>query len=337
MLEDILYDLCITREVLLARVDEYTLYCHYLEFEPELTGSSYPSPLREGDDTPSFGVYYSRKRTDVCFMWKDHAYRDPVTGKTGISGDIFKLVKLLYGYDNESDVFRHIRDDFGLEQFNGKREKVIKAIAPPKVDYQIAVKSRPFTPKDLAYWLQFNVTRELLERYNVTAVAAYWMSKEQRTPSFPKSDMYAYRIWDRYQLYMPAAERKRKFRNNWLEQYIPGFEQLEYNSDLLIITKSYKDVMLFRSFNYEAVASRGEDVPLPDEFMEYARKRYSRIVTWQDNDGKTGVDKYYPDLEHFVCPGNPANGDPKDPTDYCKKYGPTETARLINNTLWRHH
>jgi hypothetical protein len=147
--------------------------------------------------------------------------------------------------------------------------------------------------------------------------------------------MYAYRIWDRYQLYSPFAERRRKFRNNWLENYVPGYEQLEYSSDTLIITKAYKDVMMFRSFNYEAVAPRGENIPLPDGFMDYARTHYKRIVTWQDNDGKTGAEKYYPELEHFVCPGDPTQGDPKDPTDYCKVFGSEATLKLINSTIWK--
>jgi hypothetical protein len=331
--EDVINDMCSNKQMLLQRIDEYTLYCDYLGYEPDLV-RSYPSPLRDGDDTPSFGVFYSKRRKDVEFMWKDHAYVKD--GKSGVSGDIFDLVAQIYGYTQLYEVLEHIKDDYGISKFTGKQlPRIAKKQAPEPIDFHIAVRSKPFVDRDLRYWRQFNVNRELLTMYNVTSVSAYWMLQDQKTPSYPRDSMYAYRIWDRYQLYSPFAEKRRKFRNNWLENYIPGYEQLQYSSDTLIITKAYKDVMLFRSFGYEAVAPRGEDIPLPTAFMDYAKTHYGRIVTWQDNDGKTGVDKYYPELEHFVCPGDPLNGDPKDPTDYCKVFGSEKTLQLINSTIWK--
>jgi len=333
--EDVMLDMCSNKQSLLTRIDEYTLYCDYLGYEPDLV-RSYPSPLREGDETPSFGVYYSRKRKDVSFMWKDHAYVNG-NGTAGRSGDIFDLVGLLFGYTNIIDILEHIKDDYEMGSFPNKRAlQIAKKQAPSQVDWHIAVRSRALTPADQRFWKQFNISPEVLSRYNTTPISAYWMAKDQRVPFYPRTATYAYRIWDRYQLYSPLAEKKRKFRNNWLEYYVPGYEQLRYVSDLLVITKSYKDVMMFDSFNYEAVSPRGEGIPLPAEFMEHAKNRYKRIVVWQDNDGKTGADKYYPELERFVCPGSPETGDPKDPTDYCKAYGPERTLQLINNTIWRH-
>lgn len=331
--EDVMLAMCSNKDSLLRMVDEYTLYAHYLEYEPDVRGRSYPSPLRDGDDTPSFGVFYSRHRRDVEFMWKDHAHINS-DGTSGISGDVFDLVAMLFGYTDLQSVFNHIKDDFKLGSFPEKKEKVIKAVAAARVDWQIAIKSRPFTVKDLSYWSQFNINREILQRYNTYAVSCFWMTKTQSIPNYPNSPCYAYRIWDRYQLYRPFEDKKRKFRNNWLELYVPGFEQLTYTSDLLVITKAYKDVMTFASFGYEAVASRGEDVSLPEEFMKMAKERYKYIVTWQDNDGKTGVEKYYPDLKHFTCPGSPATNDPKDPSDYCKRFGAEKTAQLLNETIW---
>lgn len=332
--EDVMLGMCSSKASILQQVDEYTLYCDYLGFEPELSGLSYPSPLREGDDTPSFGVFYSKHRVDVEFMWKDHAYTNGKRVGSGISGDIFDLVGLLFGYTSLSDILAHIQDDYNLGKYAGKRERVIKHTAPTKINYQIAVKSRPMGMRDLSYWQQFNVNRALLEEYNTTAVQCYWMVRDQKSPSYPRDLCYAYRIHDRYQIYKPFAEKRKKFRNNWLENYIPGLAQLKRVSDTLIITKAYKDVMTFASFGFESVASRGEDIPLPEGFIEYAKQHYKRIITWQDNDGKTGVEKYYPTLSHYTCPGSPATGDPKDISDYCKRYGPDKTLDLINSTIW---
>ena len=63
-------------EDILERVDEYTLYCSYLGFEP-LIGAKYISPLRSSTDSsvdtdPSFGIYERKYgKGSHEFMWKD--------------------------------------------------------------------------------------------------------------------------------------------------------------------------------------------------------------------------------------------------------------------------
>ena len=49
----------VTEQLILERVDEYSLYCYYMGYEP-IIGKKYHSPLRKGDDDPSF-VIFERK------------------------------------------------------------------------------------------------------------------------------------------------------------------------------------------------------------------------------------------------------------------------------------
>jgi hypothetical protein len=81
----------INEDDILERVDEYTLYCHYLGFEPQL-GMKYTSPIRvradQYDDFASFGMFTSRTKKCVEYMWKDQGL--------GIHGDIFDLVRHLF-------------------------------------------------------------------------------------------------------------------------------------------------------------------------------------------------------------------------------------------------
>ncbi|MGL1311253.1 hypothetical protein ACSTKO_24905, partial [Vibrio parahaemolyticus] len=71
-------------------------------------------------------------------------------------------------------------------------------------------------------------------------------------------------------------EKNRKFRQDLQETYVHGIEQLTYQSDLLIITKSRKDVMCLRSFGYDAVSPRSENTPMPENFFTWADTHYKR-------------------------------------------------------------
>src|SRR6185295_13794515 len=83
---------------LLSQLDEYSLFCHYLGFEPE-PGRPYLSPVRpvgDMDTVPSFTVIppkgHDRLGEHIGWVWIDRG--------RGITGTIFKLVKILHGLKN---------------------------------------------------------------------------------------------------------------------------------------------------------------------------------------------------------------------------------------------
>jgi len=311
-------------EDILERVDEYALYCFYLGFEP-LIGAKYPSPVRgeiqfNEDRDPSFGIYERKYGAGYHeFLWKDLA--------ANVHGDIFDLVMLLFdSVKTRREAMKVVMADFGLGGTS-----IVKA--PSKVPdrkylepIDIEIKARPFNRSDLNYWQQFNITQQILEQYTVKAIAAYWITKEQKTPDYPKGLGYAYREWDKYQLYFPHAEKRYKFRHNLTEVCVHGFKQLQYNSDLCIITKSRKDVMCLRSFGYEAISPRSENTPLPDLCLKHLESKYKHIAVLFDNDGKhAGANLPYPKV-YIPMDLRP---DDKDVSDYCSHHGPEETLRML--------
>ncbi len=309
---------------ILEVLDEYSLYCHYLEFIPEINGKAYKSPVRGNsvaglDDTPSFGIFEAKKGYGAHeYLWKDYT--------TGISGNIFYLVMLMFGLDNRNEARRKVMSDFGMGESRTPKQRLIpvdKVYAEP-VDIQ--VKSKLFTTRDLAYWDVINVNENVLGHFNTTSIGAYWTSPTQRFPQYPKGLGFAYRIWDKYQLYFPyAAEKKDKFRNNYTEACIFGHHQLRYENDTLIITKSAKDVMCLYSFGFEAVTPRSESVLVPEEFLRYYETKYKRILVLFDNDGKhRGAD--YPYKGIFVPKLVERD---KDTTDFCTNHGKKETYTML--------
>lgn len=311
-------DIITTYEELLERVDEYTLYCFYLGFSPELD-MSYRSPIRIGDLNPSWSLFVTKYRKNVEYMWKDH-------GGDGRSGDVFTLVKLLYGLTTQAQVLARIKSDFKMgPMVAGVRQKLVEFTSPtpsPRVD--IRVKSKAFDRFDVNWWKGWGVSRELLEEYKVSRIRYYFKYVDQENALVPNNPSYAYLVMGKYKLYFPFERKQNRFRTDMSDRELEGFQQLRYDSALLIITKSLKDIMCLRGLGYEAVSPRGEHGILPGEFIDHFQSKYSHIITLFDNDGKHRKDYPYPEKHVPLIEGV------KDITDFHKKFGASETAALLN-------
>lgn len=314
-------------EDILERVDEYTLYCSYLGFEP-LIGGKYQSPLREVsgekvDNFASFGIFERTKNRKIGngnwpneFMWKDQGL--------GITGDIFELVRRLLKLETRKKAQLQILIDAGYA--DGVRSKLVLDLREKKIQgyAKIEIASKDYTWKELDWWRRFNVNKEIIDMYGTKNLRAYWLFEDQRDPRYPPGGMgFAYPIFDKFQLYFPReADRDRRWRTDWSDYCVPGFQQLQYNSELLIITKSMKDVKCVRSFGYEVIAPRGEGIMLPEECIAMMKRKYRKILILFDNDMKHNGHKY--EFNKIYVPGSD-----KDPSDFCSHHGPQRTAEML--------
>lgn len=309
----------IDEDEVLELVDEYTLYCHYLEFEPELRWN-YSSPLRSDDQSPSFAVFPSVK-ADREYFWKD-------SGAKGDSGDIFKLVQLLYGFSSRWEALVRVKSDFKLGEILPDTPKIVRNTVIIKDPADIRIKSRTIYPDEYAWWNCFNISPEILTQYRVSGLYWFKLKPSQYTPVFPPKFSFVYRVYDRYQLYFPFQQKGAKFRSDLLESYVMGLEQLTFTSDTLIITKSYKDVMCLRSFGYEAVSPRSENVPMPQGFFDWVNARYTKKLVLFDNDMKHRGE-WYPYKKIYV----PEQSGSKDPTDFVRDHGVQEGAEMLRSII----
>lgn len=313
----------ISEREILERVDEYSLFCFYLEFEPTI-GKQYRSKIRPGDERPSFGIYKRKFGGDLPneFMWKDQGM--PV-GKYMNYGDVFDLVMVLFQYETRLEALMKVASDHDL--MSGKDTGVKRLLDIPqrsKEKAEIRILSKDFDARDLAYWSKYNITPEILKRYNVTSVDTYYMYASDLFPTKAVFPMYAYRIYHMYQLYQP---KPKAFFMNWDERCIPGAQQLD-RTDLLIITKAYKDVMFLKSLGFDSICPKAENNIPTRDLIESAKNRYNRVVTLFDND-----DKSSPHLYPFESLFIPKETGIKDPTDFCAVFGPQETFQLLNTLL----
>jgi hypothetical protein len=306
----------LSKEVLLSEIDEYEMYKHYMGFYPELR-TGYNSPLRRGDESPSFSLF-TNQYPPCEYRWKDSGI--------GVHGDIFKLVRMLYGLTTDKDIIKQIRQDLSKEDYGLHNPKIVLKERPKdKGSTDIKVKSKEWSEEALRWWNSYSVSLSTLQRYHVSEVE--WFSMNNKI-IHPKGLCFAYREMDKYQIYQPHNPDF-KFRNNFDEKIVMGFHQLQYQKPILIITKSKKDIMVLEEIGLtENVAARSENTVIPSKFLDYFDTKYQKKFELFDNDGKHKGEIYW-DKKIFV----PLESGAKDISDFVKMWGIDKGRELIKQLI----
>jgi hypothetical protein len=189
----------------------------------------------------------------------------------------------------------------------------------------IKVKSRPLKEQELLYWMEIGVRLEHLNTFNTTAISHSWTDD---FIAYHGTHSYAYRIGNMYQIYKPFAPRDNKFRNNFTDKVLPGYLQLPPTGNLCIIGKAFKEVIAQSAWGFPSVAPRGENIPISQAFLDNLRKRFKRVVSLFDNDGKHQI---IDDIEQLYVP---ISSGEKDPTDFARTFGVPMAIEMMNDLLW---
>ena len=262
----------ITLDWILSKVNVYDIYAHYIgEFK---VGHIYKSPFRK-DRNPSFGIFYSKSKNTLLF--KDHG--------TGESGDIIKFVSLYTGILSYDDILYNI-----VEQLNIKPTTKLDSskIYLPEESTIIGIVRQNFSQTDIDYWNKFNISLQTLKKYKVDSIKYYLCNGIVKGIYKDDNPMYAYRIFNAFKIYRPLAEKHAKWRTNTSQYDIQGYEQLPKKGDLLVITKSLKDVMVLYEMGISAIAPSSESSFIPDTVLNDLLKRFKRVLILFDRD-VTGV------------------------------------------------
>jgi len=282
---------------LLDEISDYDIYCELIGYDVEI-GKPIISPIRTDDDVPSFSLFIPTKIPNPRpeeLWWRD--FRDG-------SGDVFKFVrefaKVHYGaiLDTRYKVVEFLDSLLDLGLIKGENKKKYKK---REIDYdrikeskEILFSSREFTLPDLVYWAKVGVDVELLRRYDVRSIK-YFLDDEYNIKKKVGyyTLAYAFVIYDKVKVYMPKKPSGQKWRSTCPSEYIQGWQQLE-GKDVLIITKSMKDILVFKAFmDVDVIAPQGEGMGFTEAQIEFIKKNYGRIFVVFDYDeaGKIGAKK----------------------------------------------
>lgn len=255
------------------------------------------SPLRF-DKNPSWAMY----KRDTNVYWVDFATRD--------EGD---AVQFVCEIENCSPYTALLKlNNYAYTEVTGDYRRVVPH------EKIITWEPRGYNVHDQEYWEgRYQIPLEVLEEYDVEPAKILYLNDQ----FYAKGEhIYVYRFGaERCKVYMPYNEKNRK----WLcvGNVVQGYDQLPLHGDLLVITKSLKDVMAFRTLGVPAIAPGSESVLLPYDFIYKLQKRFTRIVVCFDND-KAGIKgaQLYTDTYGFDQVYVPKE---KDLTDWREKHRPS--------------
>lgn len=324
----------INKEAILSHVHDEAIFRYYI---PELSlGKALKSPLKLKDDHPSFGVYYSNKYN--ILMFKDQSLN--------ISGDCFEFVKRYFKLNTLYEACTKIALDFNINGYT-LSDDIYKNIIPPsssvftKSNYKkgrtiIDIQSRKWKDHDSIFWGQFGIKLSTLDKFEVKPLKFIFINGIV----YPvEKYAYAYKeIKDRvlsYKIYQPYSG-SRKWLNNATTCTHQGYVSLPEEGDLLIITKSLKDVMsLYDVSNIISVALQNENILIKHSVMNEYLRRFKKVVCLFDRDkaGKAISEKYKEDYK-LKCVFIPKEFKlAKDFSDLVKYYGVKKSKNIIKNII----
>src|SRR5574344_1769924 len=258
----------ITLDWILSKVTEYDIYSKYIgQFK---VGMIYNSPFRK-DNNPSFGIYYSKRTKQLLF--KDHG--------TGECGNIVKFVSVYTGLTNYNDILNDMVKKLNITD-STKLDSSKQYI--PTDETTIGIVRQEFTDVDKNYWSRFNISLETLKKFNVFSIKYYLCNGVVKGIYKDENPMYAYKVYNNFKIYRPLGDKFTKWRNNLTDIDVQGYAQLPKKGNLLIITKSLKDVMVLHEMGYSAVSPSSESTFIPDIVLNDLKKRFKTILICFDRD-----------------------------------------------------
>ena len=260
---------------LLDKLDDYTIYSYYLgSFKP---GKLMNSPLRSDDKMPSFAIFPSKTGG---LLFKDHG--------TGESGNALKFIKLYKGIQTRNELERELLRIVRLSNPTSNVATVTRTYTP-RGDTDIGIVRQPFTEVDKKYWKQFHISIDTLKKFNVFSIKYFLCNRVVRGTYKEDSPMYAYKVYDKFKIYRPLASKYTKWRTNLTNRYVQGLAELpKEGGNLLIITKSLKDVMCLYEMGFNAIAASSETTFIPEDILKSLRSKWKHIVILYDRD-RTGM------------------------------------------------
>lgn len=257
-------------------ISELDVFRHYLgNFR---LGSVIKSPFRE-DKQPSFGVYPTKESGKLV-------YHDFSTNEYGGVIDFVRKIENM-GF---AEAINKIKGIVG-------RNTTYTRPSYATVHNKIGIVRQQFTETDTKYWDSIFIQSSTLKKFNVFSISHYLFNGLVKGVYRISSPMFAYKINNSFKIYRPF-DVIQKWRTNCTIRDIQGYEQLPDQGDLLVVTKSLKDVMVLYELGYSAIAPNSESAIIPDDIMEELSKRFKTIIIFFDNDeaGQKGSNNF---IEHF--------------------------------------
>ncbi len=316
--------------VILEKITEYDIFRHYCHNFKNI-GDKFCSELRK-DKSPTCSIIYWNKK----LLYKDFG--------TGESHDCFSYIQAKYNL-TFVEALRVVDVDFCLNL--SSKDPYKKSVATTygfdsqafkeKQTTIIKKKARKWTVEDQNYWNSFGIRIETLTKFAVEPISHFWINDARFTCD---TITYAYNLNGKYKLYSPL-KKENKWISNTDSKCIQGIQGLQgvKEEQLLILTKSLKDVMCLYELGYYAIALQSEMIMPSPELIKKLRLMFYNVVILYDNDyesetnpGQTMANKICEvyGLQNIIIP---SHYEAKDISDLIKSKGKETALRVLKLQL----
>lgn len=344
----------LTRAYILQRVSEEEImefYMHVPVNEITLTGNSFTSPMRE-DTNATCNYYYAVSSRTGQQRLKFRDWNGSFHGDTFDVASHFTRIKI-----NTSQGFNlllhKIAYDFKIHKYSDNNERIKLELAVQEYHKRESLRIFKVIPRswngfDKKYWWdRFGISSEILKAGRVIPVQELQIEGKDGYFNtayryFSKDPAFAYyggkfegiTLW---RIYLPLRKKGSRFLSN--SAFLQG-TNLVQPAKIGIITKSLKDVLVYRSLGFIAIAVPSETYLMTkDEYFDFA-KNFDIVFTNFDYD-RTGIrlaNKYKKIHKCFplmFTKGNHKQPDfgVKDMSEFRETYGKEKSIALIQSVL----
>lgn len=257
-----------------------------------------------------------------------------------------QFVKELYSYKSITQALARVVLDFKIKEVfavDWEEGRPSPSTTPVIYDKKITkptktiikVRYRKWAKYDLDYWSNFGISLNTLAAFNVHPIDYFWINDDRI-----KAEKYSYSYnyyWDgdiyKRKIYQPFSKVAKWFGNGG-RGVVQGEGMLPYAGDLLIITKSLKDVMTLHELGYTSIAPSTEKTMPSKKYLDKQKTRFDKIIIFLDNDD-TGIKASQKHSEELNLPYIliPEHAQVKDISDYVNAYGDKKAKELLVKLL----
>lgn len=323
----------ITKEFILRRVSQEEIFQRYMGRPVELH-CKFLSPLR-ADNSPTCTMKYFRGK----LIFRDWALPYAM--------DCFDFVQAKYTctYD---DALRQIASDFELSdkdpELNADYLNQPPRDSSKSNKKRIHVKIQKFTEQDKEYLRSYHLGPEQMKKFKVLSLKSVWLNDEltyYRNDQDPVLGYYFGKDEEgnqRWKIYFYRRTSGIRFICN--TNRIQGWVQLPEKDDVLVFTKSLKDVMVLDLFGIPAIAMQSEGLMPYPRIIDELEERFGRIYSLYDFDragihGAQKLKQRYGIQPLFLTNGRFGSVDRgcKDISDYIQANGLEKTESLLQEAI----
>ncbi len=335
----------ITKEVILSKISQEKIFTEFLQ-EPVDLDAKYFSPFRHNDTDPSCSFYYKRSSDGTVRLKFNDLGGD-------FNGDCFDYVGRLFGLNcNNKQDFKYILKIIGnkVGLHNNHLQEITKVDIKIREKKELYATLTDFDKLDYNYWQQGYITPQNLKDGNVFRVNLLFSDNKLIYTYSRNNPAYLYYFGKKesmsdIRIYFPKSKINKFITqfNTW-----QGLNLLKPSKNgILVITKSYKDVLAIHNFPFkgeliQAIAPPSETTYLTEIQLNYLKSKYNfkTIFTLFDYDRAGLKASFYHRKTFNTIPlyfklptwNTKAKYDNKDFWDNLIKINKTDMQKIIKET-----